>query len=289
MKKKQPNFLLIGAPKAGTTSVANYLAEHPDIFISNEKEPFYFASDAIGKVSKEDPMFDAIMKRAHLNKKSYYKLFESANEKLRGEATVHYLYHYDEVIPKVINELGDIKIIILLRNPIERAFSNFNYQHQGQYCSFEKALELESQRKEKGYNSFWFYKEVGKYFTPVKVYLQEFSEVHVCFFEDLVSNPVLFMQDIYKFLETDNKFIPDIKKQYNQTFIPKSKLIHFLYYYRHKFNLKLKTPIFIKEKAFKTKKNLMNDTTKIYLKKYFKEDIKKLENLINKDLSHWYA
>ena len=93
-------------------------------------------------------MLDSIMNYAHLTSKAYYNLFsESKDEKKLGEASVNYLYHYDEVIPRVKKELGDIDIIIVLRNPVERAFSNFKYQSIVQYKSFEESLKLENKRK----------------------------------------------------------------------------------------------------------------------------------------------
>ena len=74
--KKHPNFLIVGAAKAGTTSIAKYLEEHPEIFISKEKEPFYFVRDSFNKIPKEDLMLPIIEKKFHTDSESYFSLFD---------------------------------------------------------------------------------------------------------------------------------------------------------------------------------------------------------------------
>ncbi|MDG2357845.1 MAG: sulfotransferase [Polaribacter sp.] len=294
MSKIIPNFLLVGAPKAGTTSIANYLNEHPDIFISEEKEPFYFLPNILTDTNKKDPMYDSIKRRAHLSDTEYYGLFSNAkSEKKIGEATVHYLYHFNEVIPRVKKELGDIDIIIVLRNPIARAFSNYKYQNKGQIVSFEKALKLEEHRRENNYNSFWFYKEVGKYYAPVKEYLSSFSRVHICFFEDFKENPINFMQNMYSFLLVNNEFEPNISIKHNPTMVPKNKILHFLFYFKNRYVIKNIFPKrirhFLQNQFFKKNNTKLTTETSDRLKDYFKPDIKELEQLLNSDLSKWYS
>lgn len=290
---KKPNFLIVGAPKAGTTSIASYLGQHPDIFISKEKEPFYFIADSISKINKEDPMLDSILKKAHLSPEKYYGLFNEANNETKlGEATVHYLYHYNEVIPKVKKELGDVKIIIILRDPASRAFSNYSFQRRGQFNSFEDALNLENERKERGFNSFWYYKEVGNYYLPVKFYLENFSEVYVGLYEDFADNPSKFIKDLFNFLEVNPDFKPDFKVRHNSTMVPKNKWMHLIIYLKHKYGLRLNISRIVgknlRQKIYKKNKSTIKPETLSQLKNYFKKDIKKLEFLINKDLSSWY-
>lgn len=293
-KEIKPNFLLVGAPKAGTTSIAAYLDEHPDILISKEKEPFYFLPNILIDTNKKDPMYESIRSRAHLDKLAYYSLFNNYNaEKAIGEATVHYLYHYKEVIPRVLEELGDVKIIIVLRDPSLRAFSNYTYQSRGQLNSFEEALELESYRKEQGYNSFWFYKEVGLYYNPVKAYLENFTNVHVCYFEDFLKNREGFIKEMYNFLEVDTGFLPDVSTNYNPTLVPKNKIFKTLIFVKHKLKLKNLLPQKWKKRIYAgmmTKNSeRLNPETHSRLKSFFKTDIQKLERLLNVDLSSWYV
>lgn len=290
-----PNFLMVGAPKAGTTSIAKYLGEHPDIYISDEKEPFYFLPNILKDTNPKDPMYGAIKERAHLDKTSYLKLFEGATtEKMRGEATVHYLYHYKEVIPRVKKELGDIPIIIVLRNPALRAFSNYKFQYDlgDENKSFEEALKIEEQRKSLGWNSFWYYKEVGNYSKPISAYLKNFSNVHICLFEDLKKNPIQFMQDIYSFLEVDSNFVPDTEVKYNQILSPSNELVRRILYVKryltNKTKLKIKLPGFIKKKLFVEKKRKeLNEVIQHKLELYYKDDILALEKILRKKITVW--
>lgn len=289
----KPNFLLVGAPKAGTTAVAQFLSEHPDIFMSEIKEPLYFIPDILETTSRKDPMFKVLSNNARLTKEEYYSLFNGVSSERRiGEATVHYLYHYDKVIPKVLSELGDIQIIIVLRDPALRAFSNYSYQSRGQLTTFEESLELEEERINLGYNSFWYYKAVGNYYEPIKAYLASFSYVHICLYEDLQKDPVKFMKDMYAFLNVDSSFVPQVATRHNKTIRPKNKLIHFIYYYKHKLGIRLYLPKslrnLISKKVFTTKNDKIKPDTYRELQKYFKNDIQKLEKLIQRDLSSWY-
>lgn len=291
--KKIPNFLVIGTPKAGTTSIAAYLGEHPDIFISEEKEPQYFIAEIIKRLPKDDPLFDHMMKIARLEWQDYLELFaNSKNEKFRGEATVHYLYHYDTVIPKVKDRLGDIPIILILRDPVTRAFSNYTFQNRDQTCSFEEALELEEERKNKGWNSFWYYKEEGKYCAPVTAYLDNFSNVYIGTFEDFKKDSIKFMQDIYEFLGVDKTFLPNVIKKHNTTMVPQNRFILWIYYLQHKYGINtgllpksLKREF--RKRFFKKSDQQLLPKTEKYLYHFFEDDIRCLEKKTGLDLNQW--
>ena len=109
-----PNFIIIGAARAGTTSLYNYLKQHPQIYIPKVKEPRYFVSNTLNKISKSDPSYDNIRESSVFDKNEYYQLFNTDRAYKRyGEASVHYLYNYKECIPRIKSELGDISIIIM--------------------------------------------------------------------------------------------------------------------------------------------------------------------------------
>jgi hypothetical protein len=292
--KNIPNFLLIGAPKAGTTAISAYLSEHPEIVISEEKEPFYFIKDIVRTIPKSDPMRDIIFKKTAFSWGEYLELFksQSGKESLFGEATVHYLYHYKTVIPKVLKELGNIPIVIVLRNPIERAFSNYLYQSSVDQYSFEESLSHEVRRKADGWNSFWLYKETGLYCKPVEEFLKVFNKVHIVFYEDFKDNNLKCMQDVYSFLEVDSNFEPDIGIKHNVTSIPRNKLVSKIYYYIRKYNVNTsffsyKVKRAIRSYLFTRKKNTMSLDIEKELSEYYANDICCLEDLINKDLSKW--
>ena len=292
-KKKHPNFLVVGAAKAGTTSIAKYLEEHPEIFISKIKEPFYFVRDSFNKIPKEDLMLPILEKKFQADSESYYSLFDNVTEKRSGEASVHYLYDHKEVIPKVKEELGDIPIIIVPpRDPTSRAFSNYTYQQRVELDSFEEALAKEEDKKSKGWNSFWFYKDQGNYSASVQAYLDAFSNVHVCLFDDLKKDSSLFMKDMYSFLDVDPSFEPNLEERHNPTLAPKNKIVQFFFYLKIKYRIRLGLPSFMKKKimnaSMKTSDQKIKPETRQMLRTYYKEDVLKLEKILNKDLSNWY-
>lgn len=213
--KLKPNFLIVGAAKAGTTSLARYLNEHPDIFIPEKKELRFFVSGAISKINPKDPLLNGILKQSIFNEEDYFSRF-SIDHKLNGEASVHYLYHYDEAIPKIKNRLGDIPIIISLRNPVERAISNWAFNSRD-LLPFKEAFSKETERKMLNFNCFWYYKSLGLYHNQVKAYLDNFSKVKVILFENFVKHTDSHIDGILKFLNIDSYTNINTETIYNKT------------------------------------------------------------------------
>lgn len=106
-----PNLFIPGAAKSGSSSLHEYLKFHPDIFMSDIKEPHYFSH-----------------KENYYNRKSeYYGLFENTRSyKYRGESSTGYMV-FPGVIDRIKNDIGDAKFIFVLRNPIDRCFSHYHW------------------------------------------------------------------------------------------------------------------------------------------------------------------
>ena len=290
--RHKPNFLIVGAAKAGTTSAAKYLNEHPDIFIPERKELRFFVRDTLLKVNQNDPSIEKIYNSSILNEHKYFEQFQ-VNSKKKGEASVHYLYNYKEAIPKIKQKLGDIHIIIFLRNPVDRAISNIKYLHSTHKSTIEDEISKEEERKKKGYNSFWFYLSLGMYSNQVQSYLNNFTKVKIILFEDFIQNPQNELDKLYDFLDVPSyysKYYPiHNKKLIHKKFIKNlkssgiidlcKKLIGKSIFNRikKKYNSKLAKEIELNPKP----------ETVEYLKNYFKEDIQKLVKLTNIDLSKW--
>ena len=149
MKKNLPNFLIVGAAKCGTSSLHNYLNQHPNIFMPSFNEE--------GKNVKE-PQFlvkNKVKNRLHFGVwtwEEYQSLFKQAKQQRAiGESSVFYLFYYQDAINEIKNRLGnDVKIIIMLRNPIDRAYSAFQHVSRGlkEQQTFEYSLETEKGRLE---------------------------------------------------------------------------------------------------------------------------------------------
>ncbi len=300
-KCKLPNFLIVGAAKSGTTSLYHYLKQHPEIYMSPVKEPKFITSQFL-KFPFKGVKDDEVMKSMVKDFKEYCNLFAmSNNEKAIGEASADNLYYYEKAIPYIKKFIGEPKIIIILRNPIERAFPAYLHlvRDNRELLTFEKALEVEGIREKNNWEFIWFYKKVGFFAEQVRAYLESFSHVKICFFEDLVKNPLNLVQDLYKFLEVNHMFVPDINKRYNVSLIPKSQILHKFLTQQSiiKENLKNLLKIFISDKQIgilvenaKTKnlyKPEMKQKTRKHLIDIYREDILKLQDLIKRDLSHW--
>ena len=299
MNNKLPNFLIVGAAKCGTSSLHNYLNQHPNIFMPSFNEE---------GINVKEPQFlvkDKVKNRLHFGVwtwKGYQSLFNQVKQqKAIGESSVFYLFYYQDAINEIKNRLGnDIKIIIMLRNPIDRAYSAFQHVSRGskEQQKFEYSLQIEKGRltQDRNLTPMVMYKEMGMYYNMVKAYLDSFKDVHIILYEDFSFSTSKVVKEVFQFLDVDEnqKINSDIR--YNvggktwsnstlkKVFVTESKL---------KTVMKKIAP----EKARKTirdiltrpfiKKTSMKKKTREDLIRYFRKDIKKLEILINKDLTDW--
>jgi hypothetical protein len=285
-KYHKPNFLIVGAARAGTTSLAKYLNEHPEVFVPENKELRFFIADIIKTVNKKDPQLKEILKQSILDEEKYFKEFE-VPEKLAGEASVHYLYHHKTVIPKIKEYVGDIPIIIILRNPVERAISNWQYTFWDNN-SFKESLSKEDLRIKMNFNSFWYYKDLGFYYEQVKDYLDSFSNVKIIIFEEFKKDVQGSMNEIFDFLKIHK--IQISKKIYNKRegISPRYFLSALNFSHRsYSLILKLFKYIGLKKVFFTLKSKTIDPNIKELLKKDYLSDIINLEKLLKKDLTSW--
>ena len=300
MRNNLPNFLIVGAAKSGTSSLHNYLNQHPEVFMpSYNKE---------GMKVKE-PRFlikDLVQHRLHngvWNWEEYKSLFnEVKNEISIGESTVLYLYYYEHAIDNIKKYLGEnVKIIIMLRNPTDRAYSAFQHVSRGlkEQNSFEEALKIEKGRmdKESSLTPMVMYKEMGLYHDMVRAYKENFKNVHIIFYEDFRDDTEGEIKKIFKFLELSLSVNIDFVSRHNvggkrwknekmkHVFMKNSPL---------KSALKKAIPKSLRKgvrdkliSASTDKVAPMKENTRVKLNEFFKEDVKKLSDLLNRDLTHW--
>ena len=279
-ERNLPDFLIVGAAKSGTTSLYHYLKQHPQIFMPSLKEPNYFSQ--IPK--NRDFVTDW---------NEYVQLFKSAkiNETI-GEASTSYLFCYKRTIPAIKERLGNPKIIIILRNPIERAFSHYLfYIKLGiEKNSFDKVLTLNYIVE----NGPWKikinpYLELGFYYEQVKAYKDNFENVRVHLYDDFKLKQLELIKDVYLFLELDANFSPSLEIR-NVSGIPKNKLTGAILSnpWISK-TLISKIPYSIKTRLRNVllEKQSIPDGSKETLKEIYKNDIEKVSALINEDLSFW--
>jgi len=304
-----PTFLLIGAAKSGTTSLYQYLKQHPDIYMPAKKEPSFFTVDE-GEVVEEGGPNGRRIGKSRVNKLADYQaLFQDATtEKARGEASPFYLY-----VPKSPDRIKqcipDADIFVVLRNPIERAYSAFlNQVRDGVevHADFAAALKDEPRRIEENWGPIYHYRRMGFYYEQLARYYATFNpkKIHVYLYDDLQRNALALTQDIYRILEVDPTFAPDTLQRHNIAGVPKNRLLHRFYLF-----LKGSSRSPVKEVGKRVLPMALRSTFKIRVMKNLQEknlakppllpevredllegyrkDILKLQDLISCDLSSW--
>jgi FkbM family methyltransferase len=295
---KFPNFFIAGAAKSGTTSLWRYLLQHPDIFMPSDimyKEPAYF-SDIKGMKDLNE----------------YLSLFKNVTtEKMIGEASAAYLTSPES--PERIREVvPDAKFIIMLRNPIDRAYSLYNWMACNGYEPieiFEQALEIEETNRyenesfknsnpEYYYNYLYFHS--GLYSDQIKRFLNSFrrEQFYFVIFEKFKAQIPQEIRKIFKFLDVDADFISDVEI-HNEGKVPYSAALQFFIRQRlikylespYKNPHPLKNEVIAKLMELNTqikKPNAMDDKTRDQLAERYIEDVSKLSQLIDDNLYHWW-
>jgi len=270
--ERWPNFFIVGAGKAGTTSLHRYLKINPDIFMSVPKEPNYFNSATI--ITKNPKSLGFIR-----DKNEYLSLFEKGKDKkILGESTATYLF--DPQAPKLIHEIvPNAKILITLRDPVERLFSEYLMKKNKNMIknSFHDELDITMNKHKRSRLGL----KHGLYFHNVKRYLEVFGkkQVKIIIFEEFVKTPKETVEEIFKFLEVDYDTKNFIALVYRK-FYP---LVHgnFIALFRRKFYSLVHNKY--DEKKFGEKPKISNAERQI-LNEYYYEDVKKLEELLGQKL-----
>jgi hypothetical protein len=295
-----PNFLIIGAMKSGTTALYHYLRQHPQIYMSPKKEPRFFALE--GK--KPDFRGPKDQERVNLgsitNVETYRALFQEVlGETAVGEATPLYLYS-PEAPKRIQHYIPDAKLIAILRNPIDRAYSSFMHctrLGREPLRDFTRALQEEDRRIRENWSPIWHYKRAGFYYVQLKRYLDTFDKdrIKVYLYEDLQNDPIYTARDAFRFLDVDDTYVPDTSFKYNVTGIVKNRLLH---EYVHEPNwiksalrpllpAKLRKRIRYNLKNRNLVKPPLTPEMRRQLVGVYREDILKLQELIDRDLSGW--
>lgn len=291
-----PNFFLVGAAKAGTTSLYSYLEQHPAIYMSPVKEPRFFTPELY---SIYNNAVRSGGRKVPLNFDQYSQLFAGVkNETAIGEASTDYLY-LTKAATRIKDKIPDAKLIAILRNPVERAFSAYCYQLRDGYetLPFDRALQAEESRIKQGFRPGWHYQQVGFYYDKIRQYLNVFSpeQIKIFLYEDLASDSISIAREIYQFLGVDSDFVPDLTRK-NISGVPKNKTLHNLFTKENclKSAIKLFIPQQIRQNLYqKMRKNNLGEKPEFdkaireNLLDVYREDILQLQNLIQKDLSTW--
>lgn len=291
-----PNYLFIGAAKSATTTFFDILKKHEDIFVPKFKEPHFFNID------------ENYLKGLDWYKKTYFK--DINNEPIIIDFTPTYLY-YKLCAERIFDSLGpNVKFVIILRNPVDRAYSHYNHSKRDghEVSSFEDAIKLENERIEKFRDKNDFLSELrcsyisqGLYFEMISAYLKYFdlNNFFIINFEsEVVQNLDQTLLKLSKFLKLDLSNL-DYEIHSNKSGKPKYKLLQNIITNNNLFRKILKMIVPQKQRQIiRNKIKNFNKEDFVYLQlseekrrqlfeKYFRKDIMKLENLIGKKMN-WH-
>jgi hypothetical protein len=290
-----PNFLIIGVPRAGTTSTYQGLKQHPQIFLSPIKEPMFFILE--GKRGAFPGPFNPTGPR-DIN--GYLSLFQSVKrEKVAGESSPYYLFNSEAPL-RIKKYLTGVNFIAIFRNPVDRAYSHFllnRMEGTESITDLEDAMDAEKDRISKGWFPSCCYCGVGYYGQQIERYYSHFERRQFKFFlfEDLLNNPKSYFAEIFHFLGVDETVPISLTEKYNRSGVPRNKILHNF----------LAKPNFIKnqlkrvipaETQYRLLTRFMNRNlgtvalsaeVRSRMLAIYREDILKTQDLIQRDLSSW--
>lgn len=302
MNVKTVDFVIAGKPKCGTTALAHFLGDHPEICISKPKEPNFFATDHI----KESDDYHGKKKHFPIRTlKDYQRCFSHCQpEQIRGEASPRYL-NSKESAKNIHEHNPEAKIIIMIRNPVDFMYSE--HKQLVNACiedeeDFQKAIELEPERKEgrkipKGarYPSHFLYTQRAKFYKEIKRYIDIFPRENIFIMtnEEFNKDNETKFTEVLEFLGVSTSFSPDFK-QVNSSRVPRNKFLNKIFSSAIIRKLIFKTfgpgifstisnirraVLFKKQQRTPLDPNFRNNLERLVI-----PDVKKLGKLLNRDL-----
>lgn len=294
-----PDFLVVGTGKAGTTSLHHYFDAHPQVLVpSRVKETLFF--QIVTNPNREQLAFNT---KAITTFEEYLNQFDEAAEgQVCGEVCPSYMFFHDHTIPNIQlyhPRWEELKILFVLREPVDKVLSHYHFVTNTlgiEDSSLESALELEGSRTGRDdILADLLYVRGASYYKQVRAFVDVFPRVEVVFFEQMKRDLAGFMESIYDFLGVD-RIPPDnnghIHNRSSRRRIPKSTLSKWI-----RSGIRATVPPMIRGRiSSRIRQSVLDrlfhsetisDETRARLKETFREDVRRLEQLIEKDLSFW--
>jgi hypothetical protein len=200
-----PDFLIIGAPKAGTTALHSALAQHPEVFTTVPKEPKYWMCGDAPPPHWTGPGDAHSQQEWIWRRRDYDALFEGADPgQVRGESTPFYLWSWPAQ-RRIAEHLPDVRLIAVVRDPVDRAYSNWMHLWSDgleKVADFETAFALQDERIDAGWAPFWRYRDLGRYGEQLQHLFRYVDPAHVLVvrYRDLVDTPAEAVNRVCRFL-----------------------------------------------------------------------------------------
>jgi hypothetical protein len=302
-----PGFLVIGAPKAGSTALHAALDLHPQLFLTTPKEPKFFLTGGVPPRRRDHRgPGDAHSAQEWMWQQDRYEaLFDAAPPgTLAGESTPFYLW--DTAAHARIRALApDVKLIAILRDPIDRAYSNWTHL----WCDgletepdFLTACLLEESRAEDGYAPFWRYLGLGRYGAQVASLYRHFprEQLHVLRYRELIDDRVAALDRIFEFLGVQTGLVDEIPSSNVSAWAPQSSINTGL---RHSIRAgaalgayapprvwrQAQRPLIAALHRGSAHRPNLSASVRRELVPYFRDDVALLESLLDMDFQDWLA
>ena len=256
-----PNFIILGAAKAGTTALYHYLIQHPEIGMSLVKETNYLAL-------KDEPLdfrgpgdAESINHFSVTAEAEWHDQFAHCRgKKAVGEAAPLYLYS-PRAVAEIKATVPDAKLIAILRNPVERAYSAFLHLIRDQRETtpdFLEGLRLEPERIADHWEHIWHYVAMGKYAEQIARYHEAFPrhQLKVYIYRDFRKDPDAILEDIFRFLDVDPTIKVDQSVRYNVSIHPE-------------------------------RRPPLDPAARQFIVDAVRDDVARLETMLDRDLSYW--
>jgi hypothetical protein len=298
MDSHLPTFLIIGAAKSGTTTVYDYLARHPEVHMSREKEPCFFAfeNETLNFQDPNNPLRNKVVTRLD----QYLSLFDGASDKkAAGEASVVYMYSA-KAVERIKHYVPGVRLIAILRHPVERAYSNYMMMRRDgrePVDDFLRAFEMEDERTRSNWEFGFFYKSLGFYHQQLARYYNAFdaAQIKVYLYEDLERDALKLIQSLYQFIGVDDTFIPGAEVRKNMSGLPRNKALFNLMsrpnplrsLLRRILPRSVRAPLSIELKRKNLQKPSLSPDVHRKVLEIYRDDIAGLQKLIGRDLSGW--
>ena len=300
-----PNFLIFGVQKAGTTSIYNYLQQHPQVYTSPRKETDFMCRESARKpellTEEEKSQLTRGGRQRILTIEQYEALFDRAGDAIAiGEASPNYLFTHEQAVPNIKTYIPDAKLIAVLRNPVERAHSDYLMSLRQVVGNLKPLAE---QVETSGSTSYTLLK--GLYYEGTKHFIETFGpeQVKIFLFDDLRRDSAGLMREFYEFIGVDSSLQTNTQEKKQKAEVPKNQT----------FNQLLRTKNPVRAAAAKVLRAVMSEKSRqklrsrlisansqgkeglplsnqdrILLEDYYREDILKLQDLLGRDLSGWF-